>query len=127
MVDEVDEEVRVEIRDADGADLALLVQGLRGPPLAVDVTEGLVNQVQVEVVQAEPGELLLERAPGVVLGGGVLDPQLGSDEHVLARDGAGGDGPSDRVLVLVGGGVVEVAVAEGERIVDRSLGVLGGI
>src|SRR5215203_233255 len=46
VVDEVDEAVGVEVRDADGADLALLVQGLHGPPLAVDVTEGLVNQVR---------------------------------------------------------------------------------
>jgi hypothetical protein len=56
VVVEIDEAVRVEVGDADGADPAVLMQGLHGSPLTVDVTEGLMDQVQVEVVQAEPGK-----------------------------------------------------------------------
>jgi len=55
----------------------------------------LVDQVQVEVVQAEALERGLERSLGVGLDGGVLDPQLGGDEQLIAGDPAGCDGPAD--------------------------------
>jgi hypothetical protein len=53
---------------------------LHGPPVAVVVPEGLVDEVEVDVVQAEPFQGTLERLLGVGFAGGVLDPQLGSDE-----------------------------------------------
>jgi len=86
---------------------------LHGAPLAVVVAEGLVDEVEVEVVQAEPGQRLVEGAQSVVLdasGGVVLDPQLGGDPEVLPRDAAGLDGGADGFLVEVGRGGVEVAV-----------------
>jgi hypothetical protein len=89
--------------ETDRLDEALVVQVLHGAPLAVDITEGLVDQVQVEVVQAELAQRGVEGALGVILAG-VLDPQLGGDEQVLARDAAPLDRAADRFLVAVGGG-----------------------
>jgi hypothetical protein len=85
-----------------------------------------VDQVQVEVVEPEPGQRLLEGSLGAVLAA-VLDPQLGGDEQLLPRDAAGGDGPADGLLVLVALGGVEVAVADGEGVGDGLLGLVGGI
>ena len=113
--DEVDEPVGVEVRHADGLGQALAVDLLHRPPGAVVVAEGLVDEVQVDVVEAEPLERRLERTPGVALAG-VLDPELGGDEQLVARDAAGGDGAADGLLVLVGGGGVQRAVAGGERV-----------
>ena len=65
--DEVHEPVGVEVGDPDRAGTALPVDLLHGAPLAVVVAVGLVDQVQVEVVQAEPAQGGLERPLGVVL------------------------------------------------------------
>jgi hypothetical protein len=83
-----------------------------------------VHQVQVDVVEPQTLRRRLERTPGVVLRGAVLNPELGGDEQLLARDSAGGDGPADRFLVAVGGGGVEVAVADLEGLGHGALGVL---
>jgi hypothetical protein len=99
------------------------VQLLHRPPGAVVVAEGLVDQVQVQPVQAEPLQGPVERPAGVVLAG-VGDPQLGGDEQLPARDAAGLDGPADGLLVDVGGGGVDVPVAGGEGIGDGLLGLL---
>jgi hypothetical protein len=69
-----------------------------------------VDQVQVEVVEAESGQRLLEGSLGAVLAA-VLDPQLGGDKQFVPGDAAGGDGSADGRFVLVGLRGVEVAVA----------------
>jgi hypothetical protein len=53
VVDQVDEPVEVEARDADGARQTVALQLLHGAPGAVVVAEGLVDQVQAEVVEPE--------------------------------------------------------------------------
>jgi hypothetical protein len=83
-----------------------------------------VHQVQVEVVQAELGQRRLEGALGVLLGGRVLDPQLGGDEQLFSGDAAVLDGAADGLLVLVRGGGVEQSVAGGEGVGDGLLGLL---
>ena len=122
-VDEVDEPVGVEVRDADGPDRALLVEGAHGAPGAVVVTVGLMDQVEVEVVEAEALQRGVERLRGVLLAR-VLHPQLGGDEQLLAGDAAGGDGATDGSLVAVGGGGVEVAVAGRQGVSDGLLGLV---
>jgi hypothetical protein len=84
-----------------------------------------VDQVQVEVVEAESGQRLLERSLGAVLAA-VLDPQLGGDEQLVPRDAAVGDGPADGLFVPVRLRGVEVAVADGEGVGDGLLGLVGG-
>jgi hypothetical protein len=103
--------------------MALTVQRLDRPPRAVVVTEGLVDEIQVQVVEAEALQRRLERAPGAGFAG-VLDPELGRDEKLLARDARGADRAADRFLVLVGRGGVDVPVAGGERLADGALGLL---
>ncbi len=64
--DQVHHAVGVEVADADGADPALPVERLHVPPGAVDVAVRLVDQVEVQVVQSQPLQRPLERAPGAV-------------------------------------------------------------
>ena len=123
--DEVHEPVGVEVGHPDRLDQALAVQLLHGAPGAVVVAEGLVDEVQVEVVQAEALQGLVELALGGVLAG-VLDPHLGGDEQLVARDAALGDRAADGFLVAVGGGGVDRPVAGGERVGDDLLGLLVG-
>ena len=54
MVDEIDESVAVEVRNADGLGQAVAVELLHRPPGAVVVAERLVDQIQIDVVQAQP-------------------------------------------------------------------------
>ena len=77
----------------------------------VVVAQWLVDEVEVDVVEAEPLERTLDRGPGLCLTG-LLDPQLGGDEQLIAGDAAGGHGTANCFLVLIGGGCVEVAVAD---------------
>jgi hypothetical protein len=126
VVDEVDQPVGVEVGDPDRLDQPLLVQALHRAPGAVVVPEGLVDQVQVEVVEAESDQRPLEGSLGAVLAA-VLDPQLGGDEQLVPTDAAGGDCPADGRFVPVRLGGVEVAVAAGEGVGGGLLGLVGGI
>jgi hypothetical protein len=84
-----------------------------------------VDEVQVDVVEPEALERRLERPPGLALAD-VLDPEFRGDEQLVARDAAGGDRAPDGLLVLVGRGGVDGAVAGGQRVADDLLGLLGG-
>ena len=76
------------------------------------------------MVHPEPAEALLEGRQGrVVALLGV--PELGGDEDLVAGDARGGDRRPDALLVAVGGGGVDVAVAGRERFLDHLLGLLG--
>jgi hypothetical protein len=83
-----------------------------------------VDQVQVEIIEAKALERLLEGSLGAVLAA-VLDPQLGGDKQLVPSDAADGDGPADGRFVPVRLGGVEVAVADGEGVGDRLLGLIG--
>ena len=76
-----------EARHADGAYAALLVQAFGGAPCGVVVAVRLVQQVQVQVVEAELFHRQVEGAQRVVILI-VLNPQLGGYEHVLAPQSA---------------------------------------
>ena len=94
-------EVRdLEVRDADRAGAAVGLELLERPPGrdVVAVVEGRqrpVDQEQVDVVDAELGERLVERAARVV---GLVEAvvELARDEDVLAVDAGGGDRPRRR-------------------------------
>ena len=53
VVDQVDEPVGEKVRYADRADSPFGVELLHGPPRSVVVAEGLVDEVQVQRLQAE--------------------------------------------------------------------------
>jgi hypothetical protein len=53
-------------------------------------------------------------------------PQFGGDEQLVPRDAAVRDGPADGLFVLVRLRGVEVAVADGQGVGCRLLGLVGG-
>jgi hypothetical protein len=65
-----------------------------------------VDQVEVDVVEAELLERGFERAPRVLLAG-VLNPQLRRDEQLVARNPARLDRTADGLFIPVGGSGVE--------------------
>ena len=85
---------------------------------AVDVLTvlagGPVDQVEVDVIQAEPLQAglagVLRRLEALVVGG-----QLGGDEQLVARDARRGDRAADRGLVAVGRRGVDQPVARLQR------------
>ena len=120
---QVHEPVGEEVGDADGADLAGGQGLLHGAVGAVVVAEGLVDEQQVDVVGAQAAQGAVDGAGGALLPG-VGDPHLGGQEDVLAGQSTGGDGRAHALLVAVGLGGVDVAVADLEGLEHGPLGLL---
>ena len=120
---QVHEPVGEEVGDADGADLAGGQGLLHGAVGAVVVAEGLVDEQQVDVVGAQAAQGAVDGAGGALVPG-VGDPHLGGDEDVLAGQSTGGDGRAHALLVAVGLGGVDVAVADLEGLEHGPLGLL---
>ncbi len=122
----------LEVGDADGGGAAVLLELDEGLPGRHEVAvvprrERPVDEEQVDPVQPEPGERLVEGAPGVV---GPVEAvvELGGHVELVAGDPRGGDRLADPLLVLVHLRGVEVAVARLEgaghrrgRLVRRDL------
>jgi hypothetical protein len=81
-----------------------------------------VDQVQVDVVEAEPLEALGQR-PRRALGALAVVPQLGRDEDLVARQARGRQPLPHTGLVAVDRGGVDVAVARLECEPDGLLGL----
>jgi hypothetical protein len=78
----------------------------------------LVQDQQVEKVDAELAGALVERVQrGVVAV--VADPDLRLEEHLVAGDARAADAFADLTLVGVGGGRIDVTVAEAQGLLDR--------
>jgi hypothetical protein len=83
-----------------------------------------MDQVEVDVIEAQPLERPCERALGFLFAGRLLDPQLGGDEELAARKARLLNRSADGFLILVAGGGVERAVSGFESVADGLLGVL---
>ena len=118
--DEVGQPVRVEAAHPDGPDLSLPAQLGHGPPGPVVVAQGLVDQVQIQVVQAQPVHGGLEPPLGP-LTACIGDPQLGGDEQLLPGEAALPHRLAHRLLVAVGGRRVDEAVAHVDGVPHRPL------
>ena len=123
--DEIDEPVGMKIRHPDGAGPALTIQFLHRPPRSVVVAERLMDEIEIDVVQAQSVQRPLECGLGRVVAG-VLHPQLGGHEQLIAWDAAAVQGASDGLFVLIRRGGVDVPVAGVQRLADDRLGVVGG-
>ena len=103
-----------EVADPDRADLAVGEQGLQGPVRLQGRLElrrqRLVQDQQVDLVDAELAGALLEAVQGLVVAV-VADPDLGLHEHLGAVQVRRGDRFADLPLVAVRGGGVDVPVA----------------
>ena len=104
---QVGEPFRVEVAHANGANFACLVQLFHGAPGAVVVAKGLVDEIQVQIIQPQLVQGGLERLLGVFIAG-VLNPQLGGDEQLLPGDARLAQGCAYGFLVEIGGGGAEI-------------------
>jgi hypothetical protein len=88
---------------------------LHHTPRAVVVAEGLVDEVQVEVVQLKPIERLVEGDLRPLVSG-ILDPELCGDEQLVPGHAAALQGVADCLFVQVGGRGVERSVTRFGRV-----------
>ena len=79
---------------------------------------------QVDLLDTELGRALLERVERLVVAV-VADPDLRLDEDVAAIEAGAPDALADLALVAVGGGGVDVPVADGEGRLDRADRLVG--
>src|SRR5690606_25001836 len=121
--DQIHDTVRLVVADADGTDAAIAKHSLHRTPGAVNVTERLMDQVEVEIVEPEALQGPLERGLRALLAL-VLDPQLGGDEDLLARDAAGPDRLADRFLVAIGRSRIYQPVTDRQRVRNAPLALL---
>ena len=82
-----------------------------------------MDEVEVDVVHAESPKALVEGLQRRVEALARV-PELRRHEDVLARDSRARHRSSDTLLVAVGGGGVDVAVADLERLLDDLLRVV---
>ena len=107
---QVHQTVGEEVGDPNGPDLPSLVGLFHGPPGAIVVVEGLVDEQQVNVVGLEFPQGFLNGGPGLFLPG-VGDPDLGGKEDVFPGQAGAFDGPAHALLVVVGLGGVDGPIA----------------
>ncbi len=79
-----------------------------------------MDQVEIDIVEAEARETSLER-PAYALRREILPPHFGGDVELIARHARRPEGTPDRLLVAIHLGCVDVAVAQGERLLDGAL------
>jgi hypothetical protein len=82
-----------------------------------------VQEIEIDVIEPQPGEAGVERAPGAVETL-VVVPQLGGDEDLGPRQAAGAHRVADVALVAVVLGGVDVAIADAQRFPHRAPGLL---
>src|SRR5699024_10576630 len=103
--------------------LAVAGEGLPGLDRIVVGRGRPVDEVEVDVVEAELLEALAERTLGL-LGPVAIVPQLGRDEELITGDAGLRDGAAHALLIAVDSGGVDVAVADFEGIGDDALGLV---
>ena len=111
-----------EVGQADGLHLALFVCLLHELVPGDIIAGGLVDEQQVDVVGAQPLQGLVHRVRLLVKGG----PQLGLQEDVLSVHAGLFDGPAHRLLVHIGVGGVDEAVAAPQGAEDGGFRLVGG-
>ena len=120
---EVQVAVRPEVGDADGPELSLVIELLHGPVGAVVVSEGLVDEEQVQVIRPEPAQGRLNGRPGLLIAR-VGDPDLGGEEELLPGQAALRQGLAHALLVVVGLGGVDGPVAHVDGLPHAAAGIL---
>src|SRR6185369_9713073 len=98
--DEIHDPVRLEIADADRTDFAFPTQLFHGPPGTVDIAVRLMDQIQIQIIQLQPGQRFIERLPGSFVAR-ILDPELGGDKELMPGHAATPDRVADGFFIHV--------------------------
>ena len=118
VIQQILQHVLLEVAHADGANAALLVQGLKGLPggeIGLLLEAGPVHQVLIHIVQAQALERRVKGAEGVVVAV-VGVPQLGAQEDLIAGQTALADTAADALFIHVDHGGVDLAIAHSHRV-----------
>ena len=126
--DQVLEMAFAEVRDADRASATvgqhLLDRCVRGDRAVEVARDGMVEQEEVDVVEAESAQAAVEPCERLFVAV-VADPQLRGHEDVVAVDAGAADAFADLALIAVGGGGVEQPVAARDRCLNGADGLSG--
>ena len=102
--------MRIKVAHADSADRACLVGLFHGAPGTYVITQRLVDEVEIEIVESQ----FFHGGAQGLLGSfvaGVLHPELGGDEEILPGHAALLQGRTHGFFVEIGGSCVDEAVA----------------
>ena len=124
MHDQVHQPVGLEVADPDGAYPAFPVQLFHGPPRAIHVPKGLVDQVQIQILQLQPLQRSFKRLLGAFVSG-ILNPELGGDEQLFSWHTASLDGVADGLFIAISSRGINQTVASAYRFVDASFAFFG--
>ena len=116
-----------EVADPDRAHLAVgeqrLQRAVRVEGEVESARQRLVEDQQVELIDAELAGALVERVQGLLVAV-VADPDLRLDEHVVAGDAGAADPLADLALVAVRRGRVDEAIGLCESGLDGARGLV---
>src|SRR4051794_37317372 len=84
MDNEIHYTVRMKVADADGLDPTLAIKLLHRAPRAKNIPIGLVNEVEVEIVELQAPHRAVERSLCLLVTG-VRDPELCRHKKLVTR------------------------------------------
>lgn len=116
--------VGAEVGNADGTELAGLVEPLHRAVRAVVIAERLVDEQQVEIVGLQLAHRLFDGRLGLFITR-VRDPHLGRQEKLLARKAALLQRRAHALFIVIGLRGVDAAVADADGVEHAALRVLG--
>ena len=118
----------VEIAYADGPERTVPVCFLHGAIGPHIITNGLVNKVQIQIIQAQVVQRTLNRCLRPLIAG-VLHPQLCGDEQFLTGNVAFLQSSAYRLFVHIGGGGINQTITGTDSIQHRllTLGRVGNL
>src|SRR5215207_2279798 len=121
---QVHQPVGLEVADPDGSYRAFPVQLFHGSPSPMHIPEGLVNQVQINMLQLQPLQRPVKRLLGAFVSG-IRDPELGGDEQLFSWHTCPLDSGSDDLFIAISSRGIDQTIARTYRVVDASFAFLG--
>ena len=115
MNHQVHDAIRLKVGNPDRSDFALLVQFLHRAPLTIHIAEGLMNQIQVNVIQLQALQGIF-KGFSCALVALALNPKFGRDEQFFSGHAAAFDAFANRFFVHVRSGRIDVGIANFNRI-----------
>src|SRR5215218_9884046 len=124
MHDQVHQPVGLEVANPDGSYRAFTVELFHGSPSAMHIPKGLVNQVQINLLQLQPLQRPVKRLLGAFVSG-IRDPELGGDEQLFSWHTGPLDSFADGLFIPISSRSVDQTIARTYRVVDATFAFFG--